>query len=97
MRNNLSVFVICILFYIAGFVLSANARQISLSVYCKDGKADTNCLDDLLRKGWKVVCAVPVQDSDSISAFGKPKQSYTVSILFILEFQEKIDTTKKKE
>ncbi len=68
------------------------AEQKIISIPCKDGSADTGKLAEALKQGWKVVVATPVADSDSIS-LGKPKQSYTASIVYIVER----DTPPKKD
>ena len=62
---------------------TAFAEQKVLIVPCKDGVANTSELSKMLNNGWRVVIATPVSDSDSV-AFGKPKQSYTATIVYII-------------
>ena len=62
------------------------AEQKVVKVKCSSGEANTTQLESLLKQDWKVVSATPVVDSDSMS-FGKPKQGYTASIVYILEKQ----------
>lgn len=66
-------------------ITCAYAKQIIIVVPCKDGVADISCLKSKLVDGWRVVSAVAVQDSNSISMIGRPKQSYTASIIYVLE------------
>ena len=66
---------------------SALAEQIVLVVQCRDGQAQVGDLESKLRAGWRVVSAVPVQDSNSLSVIGKAKQAYTASIVYVLERQ----------
>ena len=63
---------------------TAFAEQKVLIVPCKDGVANTSELSKMLSDGWRVVDATPVTDSDSV-AFGKPKQVYTTSIVYIIK------------
>ena len=64
---------------------AALAAQIVVVVRCRDGQADTGALQAKLKDGWRVVNAVPVQDSNSNSLVGKPRQAYTASIVYVLE------------
>ena len=63
----------------------ALAEQIVLVVQCRDGQAQTGELEAKLKSGWRVINAVSVQDSNSISVVGKAKQAYTSSIVYVLE------------
>lgn len=64
---------------------SALADQKLIVVQCKDGQAQAGALETALRQGWRVVSAVGVTDSDSVSAWGKPKQAFTASIVYVVE------------
>ncbi len=75
------------LFIIALFTLTATfaqAAQQILIVPCSNGQAQIAQLAEMLKAGWRVIAATPVTDSDSFS-IGKPKQSYTSSIVYIIE------------
>lgn len=64
---------------------AALAEQIVVVVRCRDGQADTGVLQAKLKDGWRVVNAVPIQDSNSNAVFGNPKQAYTTAIVYVLE------------
>jgi hypothetical protein len=64
---------------------AALAEQIVVVVRCRDGQADTVALQAKLKAGWRVVNAVPIQDSNSNAVIGKPKQAYTTAIVYVLE------------
>lgn len=80
MKNKISMFVLFLALTAISF-----AEQIVVHVKCVDGKADTRELEKKLQAGYKVVSAVPVTDSDSVTVVGKPKQAYTASIVYILD------------
>ncbi len=60
-------------------------EQKVLVVQCKDGQAKINELVTMLLAGWRVIAATPVTDSDSVQIVGKPKQSYTASIVYVIQ------------
>lgn len=68
------------------FALSASAlEQRVLLVPVADGMPNVTELNQLISKGWRVVQATPITDSDSVTLLGKPKQAFTTTVIYILQ------------
>lgn len=65
--------------------LSAHAEQRSVVVAVNHGNVQLQSLSDHLRDGWRVVVATPVIDSEDFAMVGKPRQGFTVAIVYIIE------------